>query len=73
MTLLTAGYWPTTYWAENYWMQDYWPEYGTALPPAPPPFGGGVVRVRRKERFFQRHPELLYWLHEWLKLKVKED
>jgi len=27
MTLLTAGYWPTTYWSENYWNDDYWQEY----------------------------------------------
>ena len=28
MSLLTAGYWPSTYWAENYWSDDYWQDYG---------------------------------------------
>jgi len=28
MTLLTAGYWPTTYWAEDFWQGDYWSDYG---------------------------------------------
>jgi len=28
MSLLTAGYWPSTYWVENYWSDDYWQDYG---------------------------------------------
>lgn len=31
MSLLTAGYWPTTYWASSYWADDYWPDYGTEV------------------------------------------
>ena len=32
MTLLTAGYWPSTYWAESYWPEDYWQDYGYVEP-----------------------------------------
>jgi len=45
MTLLSAGYWPTTYWSENYWEVHYWPAYGGAVAPSTPTIRKFVVRL----------------------------
>jgi len=29
MSLLMAGYWPTTYWSDGYWDENYWPGFTT--------------------------------------------
>lgn len=36
MTLLNAGYWPTTYLPENYYTPLYWPTYGAEEEPEVP-------------------------------------
>ena len=32
MSLLTAGYWPTTFWADSYYTDGYWQDYGVPAP-----------------------------------------
>lgn len=45
MSLLTAGYMPTSYIPESYFNDDYFPDYGTATPIEEPQLPKGKVLV----------------------------
>jgi len=68
MALIKPGVWHENVWVSRTWQEDLWLEYGTYVPPVEE-FVAIQIWPKRKLRFFERYPELLYWLREWLKLE----
>lgn len=69
MALLNPGAWPDTAWCSQAWQPDSWPEYGTALPPAPPPtMITGVFRKKKPKVKLNR--QTLSALKDYLEWKL---
>lgn len=59
LTLLNAGYWPTTYWAENYWNPSYWPSGEAVLGGDSYRYYYGLKKQRKNRELFLLIKELL--------------